>query len=183
MTQVRARIARVRRLVAMGLVMQFLLPPIPVSASIVVDPSNPDVRTERTGTGVDVVEIKSPDSGGFSHNKFSDYNVSEQGVVINNSATFGTSESGVFVRGNPNLSSGHEAGSILFEVTGKQESQIRGAQEIVGRRASFILANPNGVYVSGGRFVNTSRLTMSTGTPQFGPDGLELAVRDGVVRL
>lgn len=114
--------------------------------------------------GVPIVNIVNPNSNGLSHNKFSDFNVGTQGVIINNSKVMGVSQLGGAINGNANLS--NEARIILNEVTGANRSALNGATEIFGGRAEYILANPNGITCNGCGFINTPRVTLSTGAPQ-----------------
>ena len=48
-------------------------------------------------------------------------------------------------------------------MTGTSRSQILGPQEILGKSADYILANPNGISVNGGEFINTQSATFTTG--------------------
>ncbi|HEF4780576.1 TPA: filamentous hemagglutinin N-terminal domain-containing protein, partial [Burkholderia multivorans] len=48
---------------------------------------------------------------------------------------------------------------------------MRGTVEIAGARAELVLANPSGIFVDGGGFLNTSRATLTTGVPYYGVDG------------
>ncbi|WP_249526109.1 filamentous hemagglutinin N-terminal domain-containing protein, partial [Fusobacterium nucleatum] len=41
--------------------------------------------------------------------------------------------------------------------------RIEGYQEIAGKRANYILANPNGIYINGAGFINTGNVTLTTG--------------------
>ncbi len=50
-------------------------------------------------------------------------------------------------------------------------SQLRGYLEVAGPRAEVIFANPNGLVVDGGGFINTSRAILTTGTPNIGANG------------
>ncbi|WP_328516310.1 filamentous hemagglutinin N-terminal domain-containing protein, partial [Ralstonia pseudosolanacearum] len=43
--------------------------------------------------------------------------------------------------------------------------------EVAGPRAEVVIANPNGILVNGGGFINTSRATLTTGVPVFGGSG------------
>ena len=72
---------------------------------------------------------------------------------------------------NPNLANGNYAKLILNEVTGGNISQLLGYTEIFGHSADFILANPAGVTCNGCGFINTPRVTLTTGLADFNADG------------
>ena len=94
--------------------------------------------------GVPVVNIKAPNGSGLSHNKFGEFNVGAEGVILNNSKIIGQSVLGGYITGNPNLT-GSNARIILNEVTGTNRSNLLGATEIFGAKADYILANLNGI--------------------------------------
>ncbi|RRD33472.1 filamentous hemagglutinin N-terminal domain-containing protein, partial [Leptotrichia sp. OH3620_COT-345] len=48
-------------------------------------------------------------------------------------------------------------------VTGKNKSNINGIVEVAGQRADLVMANRNGIFVNGGGFLNTDRVTLTTG--------------------
>jgi filamentous hemagglutinin family protein len=52
---------------------------------------------------------------------------------------------------------------IVNEVTGSLPSRLEGEIAILGPRANFILANPNGIVADGVRFINTGAIALSTG--------------------
>ncbi|NHZ45285.1 hemagglutinin repeat-containing protein [Nitratidesulfovibrio liaohensis] len=134
--------------------------------------------------GVPVVNIVAPTASGLSHNKFLDFNVAPQGVVINNSNKPGVSQLGGGMVGNPNFGGGAEASAILNEVTSNRPSSINGFTEIFGGKADYILANPNGVSINGGGFINTSHAVITTGVPQVAGGRLNaLEVTRGTVTL
>ena len=116
--------------------------------------------------GVPVVNIAAPTGSGMSHNMFTDFNVGAEGVIINNGIAPGISQLGGALAPNANLG-GNAASTILNEVTGNGRSSLLGYTEIFGVSANYILANPNGISINGGGFINTPKATLSTGTPQF----------------
>lgn len=117
------------------------------------------------GNGVPVVNIATPNGAGLSHNKFTDYNVGQNGLILNNATgkTQSTQLGGIIV-GNPNLKGG-AASKILNEVTGGSPSQLRGYTEVAGQSAHVIVANPHGISCNGCGFINTPRATLTTGKP------------------
>ncbi|MGN8252201.1 hemagglutinin repeat-containing protein [Pseudomonas sp. SMV7] len=118
------------------------------------------------GHGVPVIDIVPPNASGLSHNQFIDYNVGTPGVVLNNATVAGQSELAGALAANPQFQ-GQAASTILNEVVSRNASLIEGPQEIFGRPADYILANPNGITLNGGSFINTTRAGFVVGTPQF----------------
>ncbi|WP_442109348.1 hemagglutinin repeat-containing protein [Pseudomonas sp. NUPR-001] len=116
--------------------------------------------------GVPVIDIVAPNANGLSHNQFLDYNVNKPGVVLNNALQAGQSQLAGALAANPQFQ-GHAASTILNEVISRNASRIEGAQEIFGRPADYILANPNGITLNGGSFINTTRAGFLVGTPEL----------------
>ncbi|WHZ41195.1 filamentous hemagglutinin N-terminal domain-containing protein [Rahnella bonaserana] len=115
----------------------------------------------QSANGTPVINIVDPNASGVSHNKFSEFNVDQQGVVFNNSMTDGASQIGGFVIKNNQLT--HESKAIISEVTGTKGTQINGAMEVFGQKADVIIANQNGISVNGVSTVNANNLTLTTG--------------------
>ena len=133
--------------------------------------------------GVPIEQIATPDKNGVSHNMFKDFNVDSSGLVINNSRGLSKSELAGFIKGNPHLKGG-EARLIINEVTGGSRSHLEGYTELHGRRADYILANPNGITVNGGGFLNFPKVVLTTGSPRLGEHGLDrIDVQGGDIRI
>ena len=114
--------------------------------------------------GVPVIDIVAPTANGLSHNQFLEYNVGTSGLVLNNALEAGSSQLAGALAANPQFQ-GQAASTILNEVVSRNASLIEGRQEIFGRPADYVLANPNGITVNGGQFINTTRAGFLVGTP------------------
>ncbi|MDQ0027816.1 filamentous hemagglutinin [Variovorax paradoxus] len=134
--------------------------------------------------GVPLLNIQTPSAAGVSRNVYQQFNVAPNGAILNNSRTNVQSQLGGFVQGNPYLATG-PARIILNEVNGGSPSQLRGYIEVAGQRAEVVIANPAGISVDGGGFINASRATLTTGTPQFNAiGGLDsFLVRGGTITI
>ncbi|BAO59516.1 HecA family adhesin/hemagglutinin [Pseudomonas protegens Cab57] len=143
--------------------MMFWQPVVAMADGIVVNGSGTSLG--QAGNDVPIVNIATPNGSGLSHNKFSDYNVGQQGVILNN-ATGRTQETqlGGIILGNSNLG-GRAANVILNEVNGGSPSQLKGYTEVAGQSAHVIVANPYGVSCNGCGFINTPKATLTTGKP------------------
>ncbi|MBF8745845.1 filamentous hemagglutinin N-terminal domain-containing protein [Pseudomonas monteilii] len=143
--------------------MMFWHPLVAMADGIKVNGSGTTVG--QAGNGVPIVNIAKPNGSGLSHNKFSDYNVGQQGVILNNATerTQSTQLGGIII-GNSNLG-GRAASTILNEVNGGNPSQLKGYTEVAGKSAHVIVANPYGVTCNGCGFINTPKATLTTGKP------------------
>ncbi|WP_420232608.1 filamentous hemagglutinin N-terminal domain-containing protein [Pseudomonas sp. ABY48] len=127
--------------------------------------SAPGTGLDRAGNGVPIVNIAKPNGSGLSHNQFKDYNVGSNGVILNNAtARTQSTQLGGIIIGNPNLN-GTAATTILNEVNGGNPSQLRGYTEVAGQSAHVIVANPYGITCNGCGFINSPKVTLSTGKP------------------
>lgn len=151
-----------------------MIPVVQVThAQQVVDPaasSSKQSSITQSLNGTAVQNIAAPNARGLSHNQFSVFNVDTKGLVINNSSINAVSQIGGAVVANPNLAGG-EARLILNEVTSGIRSMLQGSQELLGGRAGYILANPNGITCDGCGFINFPRATLTTGAPIIDASG------------
>ena len=140
------------------------------AGGIAVDRGN-GATMSRSTAGVDVLNIAAPTAAGVSHNKFTDFNVGPNGLIVNNMSLAAGVQSeanlGGTVTFNPNIGRGAAARVILNEVRGTSPSLLRGYTEIFGQKAAYILSNPNGIGCDGCGFINTSRLTLVAGRPEI----------------
>jgi len=128
-------------------------------------PKNQQPVVLKAANGVEIVNIQTPNAAGVSRNTYSQFNVSEQGVIMNNSRTNVQTQLGGWVQGNPFINT--PARVIFNEVNSSHPSYLNGYIEISGSRASFVLANPSGISCNGCGFINAYRATFTTGTPIF----------------
>ena len=156
------------------------------TANIVGDGGGQSPTVYSAANGVTVVDIKKPNGAGVSHNTYRDFSVGSGGAILNNSATeISQSQLGGLLQGNANLNGVSPAGVILNEVTSSNRSLLNGAIEVHGNSAAVVVANPNGITCDGCGFINTPRVTLSTGVPKLGADGslATLRVENGDVLI
>jgi filamentous hemagglutinin family protein len=84
---------------------------------------------------------------GVSNNTYSNFNVGKAGATLDNTRI--------------------NARTIVNQVTGTNPSLIEGDVTVLGSRANVVLANPNGMTVNGGSFVNTGHVALTTGRVGF----------------
>lgn len=125
----------------------------------------------QTQNGLQQVNINRPGSSGVSMNTYNQFDVPKPGVILNNSPINVQTQLGGIIGGNPNFQAGDAARLIVNQVNSNNPSFIRGKVEIGGAAAQLVIANQAGLVVDGGGFLNTSRATLTTGNPNFGPDG------------
>ncbi|WP_306715941.1 filamentous hemagglutinin N-terminal domain-containing protein [Burkholderia dolosa] len=141
------------------------------AAPLVVDPSAANRPTlANAANGTPIVNITAPDGAGISHNRFTEYNVNPAGLVLNNSTSGTNTQLAGHIDGNT-LLGGSPASVILNQVTGANASVLAGATEVAGQNARVIVANPNGISVNGGSFINANRVSLVAGTTEFNDDG------------
>ena len=130
-------------------------------------------QVEETANGIPLVNITAPSSGGVSRNEYETFNVPDKGAILNNSYTLSKTELAGYVQGNNNMAE-RPAKIIVNEVTGAGPTSMDGFLEVAGNRADVVIANPNGITVNGGGFINTDKAFLTTGKPVYdGEDHLQ----------
>jgi filamentous hemagglutinin len=124
-----------------------------------------------TQNGLPQVNINRPSGAGVSMNTYGQFDVQQKGAILNNSPTIVQTQQAGMINGNPNFGPGQSARVIVNQVNSSAASQINGHLEVAGQRAEVVIANGSGISVNGGGFINTSRAILTTGTPNFAPDG------------
>ena len=140
--------------------------PMALANPIVPDQGKLGPKIEEARNGMTVVNINTPNDKGLSHNQYNAFNVDEKGLILNNANRPVNTELAGYIMGNPNLV-GPTANTILNEVTGTSSTSMNGALEVAGDKAHVIVANPNGISVNNGTFINASSATLTTGNPMI----------------
>ena len=167
---------------ALGLIMW----PAIGQAQIVADqnaPANQRPTILNAPNGVPLVNIQTPSAAGVSRNTYSQFDVQQQGAILNNSRTNAQTQLGGWVQGNPWLATG-TARVILNEVNSSNPSLLQGYVEVAGSSAQVVIANPAGVTCDGCGFINANRATLTTGTPILNGGNLEgYRVQGGAITI
>ncbi|WP_193102204.1 filamentous hemagglutinin N-terminal domain-containing protein [Burkholderia sp. Z1] len=132
------------------------LPHCAVAAGIVPDGGTP-TSVSAGPNGRQFVNL-APAVAGVSSNTYSSFNVTTAGATLNNV--------------------GINARTIVNQVTSTNRSLIEGEIAVAGPRANVVLANPNGITINGGSFVNTGHVALATGNVSFN----DLQIAPGVIQ-
>ncbi len=157
------------RAVAAGVAVLGMLPAF--SGAQIVPTPGTSTQVIQTPNGLPQVNLAKPSGAGVSVNTYNQFDVQKNGAILNNSPTIVNTQQAGWINGNPNYGAGQAARIIVNQVNSTAASQIKGYVEIAGIRAEIVLANPAGIVVDGGGFINTSRAVLTTGAPQYGADG------------
>ncbi|WP_258196158.1 MULTISPECIES: filamentous hemagglutinin N-terminal domain-containing protein [unclassified Paraburkholderia] len=158
-----------RSIALAALVLLGALPAFTVAQIVPGGPNAPGVIT--TPNGLNQVNINRPSGAGVSVNTYNQFDVQQRGAILNNSPTIVQTQQAGMINGNPNFAPGQSARIIVNQVNSSAASQINGYLEVAGQKAQVVIANGSGISVNGGGFINTSRATLTTGTPNYGADG------------
>ncbi|MBL3520783.1 hemagglutinin repeat-containing protein [Arcobacter lanthieri] len=161
----------IKNIISVNITISLFLQQTLLASGLAVDTNAPkqnQATIEKARNNVPIVNIVKPNEKGLSHNKFNDYNVNKEGLILNNSnkREVNTQLSG-YIYGNENLKNSNTAKTILNEVTSKNQTHLKGFTEVAGDRANVVVANPNGIYINGAGFINTQKATITTGNPNI----------------
>ena len=165
----------------------YTLPMASIAGSqIVADKSAPNSQQAtilNTSNGLTQVNIQTPSAGGVSRNTYTQFDVGQEGAVLNNARNNTQTKLGGWVQGNPWLAKG-EAKVILNEVNSSNPSQLKGYLEVAGKQAQVVIANPSGLVCDGCGVINADRFTLTTGQAVMNQGYLEsFRVREGQVTI
>ena len=169
-----------------ALALLLLMPMFSHAQNISVDTNAPlhqQPTLLQTAGGMAQIYIQTPTAAGVSVNQYTRFDVDGQGAIINNSRHNTATQTAGWVQGNPWLAGG-EAAVIVNQVNSSAPSQLQGYVEVAGRRAEVVMANPSGIAVDGGGFINASGVILTTGEAVINAGHLEgFHVRGGTVSI
>lgn len=138
--------------------------PLAMANPVVPNSSRLGPQMDVASNGISIVNINTPNDKGLSHNQYDSFSINNDGLILNNANRPVSTELAGYIMGNPNLV-GPTAKTILNEVTGTNSTAVNGALEVAGNKAHVIIANPNGISINNGTFINTNAATLTTGKP------------------
>ena len=138
--------------------------PLAMANPVIPNSSHLGPKMDVASNGTSIVNINTPNDKGLSHNQYDSFSINNNGLILNNANRPVSTELAGYIMGNPNLV-GPTAKAILNEVTGTNSTAMNGALEVAGNKAHVIIANPNGISINNGTFINTNAVTLTTGKP------------------
>ncbi|PIT20303.1 hemagglutinin repeat-containing protein, partial [Snodgrassella communis] len=140
-----------------------------IASQIHADPSAPKNQQPtvlQSANGTPQINIRTPSKRGVSINQYRQMDIDHKGAILNNSRKSTQTRQAGWVQGNPWLAAG-EAKIIVNQINSRDPSQLNGYLEVAGRRAEVIIANPAGININGGGFINAAGVTLTTGRAQI----------------
>ena len=129
---------------------------------IVVDTNSPKNRQpilDTTRNGIDILHITGVDGNGVSHNAYTQFNVKDRGLILNNATKYTKTQLAGYIDKNMFLA-GNGAKTIINEVTSTNPSTLKGYIEVAGNPADVVIVNPNGMTVNGLGVINGTHMTL-----------------------
>lgn len=124
----------------------------------------------KSTNGTPIVNIRTPNSKGLSHNTYNQFDIGSNGAILNNSIGGANTQLAGAIAGNQYLAK-TAANTILNEVRSNAPAKFQGNIEVAGQRADVIIASPSGLQIQGGGFINANQATLTTGTPKIDSAG------------
>ncbi|WLP94210.1 DUF637 domain-containing protein [Psychrobacter sp. M13] len=124
----------------------------------------------KAANGTPIVNIRTPNSNGLSHNTYNQFDIGSNGAILNNSMGGANTQLAGTIAGNQYLGK-NVANTILNEVRSNAPAKFQGNLEVAGQRADIVIASPSGLQIQGGGFINANRATLTTGTPKIDSAG------------
>lgn len=87
---------------------------------------------------IPIINIATPNNAGISHNKYRQFNINNQGMILNNATNKVTSQLAGLINANSQLR-GQAADLIINEVTSNQFSYLNGKLEVAGKKQRYLL--------------------------------------------
>ncbi len=129
------------------------------------------VQQQQENSNVDILNIAAAINGNSS-NSLTSFDVSEAGLILNNSPDGADTQLSGHIEGNSNLSSG-VAKDITLEVNSKKATTLNGPVEVAGTKARVILSNPAGIICSSCNFLSADRVVLTTGKVNIQDDTVD----------
>lgn len=134
------------------------------------------------GRDVPVVLIQTPTAAGVSRNVYSQFDVLQDGAVLNNSSSASTSKLAGNIAGNQQLL--NSARVIVNEVNSTTPTRFEGNLEVSGNMADVVIANPAGINVKGAGFIGVNKATLTTGTIDYKDGDIDsYQVKQGLIQV
>ncbi len=160
-------IRRLTRSILLGVLLGFVSasPQSSLASDVVADYTAPIEQQAiilPTSSGAIQVNMRTPTAAGVSVSQFSRFDVDDKGVILaNNRKDIDTQLAGK-ISANPYMVRG-EADVLVNQVNSSDPSRLNGVVEVAGKKADVIIANPSGISVNGGSFLNANKTVLSTG--------------------
>lgn len=122
-------------------------------------PKNRQPILDMTRNGIDILHITGVDGNGVSHNAYTQFNVKERGLILNNATKYTKTQLAGYIDKNMFLA-GNGAKTIINEVTSTNPSTLKGYIEVAGNPADVVIVNPNGITVNGLGVINGTHMTL-----------------------
>lgn len=147
-------------------------------------PVNQRAALLKAYNGTPIVNIRTPNSKGLSHNTYNKFDIGSNGAILNNSIGSANSNLAGIIAGNQYLAKS-SANTILNEVRSNTPVKFQGNLEIAGQQADVIIASPSGLQVQGGGFINANQATLTTGVPKIDSAGrlLGFDIKQGQIQF